>query len=274
MKRSSGIRLCVTVAVGALSLALVTGCSDGGSDKAESTTERDTGSSAQGASKTTVKALSAAELKKLALAQGDAAGYEVGPVGKTFPAAKSAVTADKAQCRPLAWAMSGQAPGDAGTSTNRMVTEAKKPSFAASRSIEDMTEKEFDDAFGAALDRTSTVVGLSSYDGDGAERAFKSVSDGVRSCSGGFTVTAGGDSQKYTGVTAEKASGTGDESVAFGASAVMEDSGGRTGTAHTEVVRHGNTLVTYYTVNLGALMSGKAYAVPPAVIDAQAAKLK
>ncbi|UXX95140.1 hypothetical protein N7U49_30245 [Streptomyces sp. AD2-2] len=274
MKRSSGIRLCVTVAVSALSLALITGCSDGGSDKAESNTKGTTGDSAQDSSKNTAKALTVAELKKLALAKGDATGYEIGSVGKTFPASKSAVTADKAQCRPLAWAMAAQAPGEAGAATNKLVTEAKKPSSAASKSMEDMTEKEFDDAFGTALDRTTTVVGLSSYDGDGAEKAFKSVSDGVRSCSGGFTVTSGGDSQKYTEVAAEKASDTGDESVAFGASAVMEDSGGKTGTTHTEVVRHGNTLVTYYTVNLGALMSGKAYVVPPAVIDAQAAKLK
>ncbi|MFI5878044.1 hypothetical protein [Streptomyces sp. NPDC051554] len=274
MKRSSGIRLRVTVAVGALSLALITGCSDGGSDKAESNTGSSTGDSAQDSSKNTAKALTVAELKKLAIAKGDAVGYEVGSVGKTYPATKSAVTVDKAQCRPVAWAMAGQAPGDAAAATNKMVTEAKKPSSAASKSVEDMTEKEFDDAFGAALDRTTTVVGLSSYDGDGAEKAFKAVSDGVKSCAGGFTVTSGGDSQKYTGVVAEKASNTGDESVAFGASAVMEDSGGETGTAHTEVVRHGNTLVTYYTVNLGALMSGKAYVVPSVVIDAQAAKLK
>ncbi|MFJ9372205.1 hypothetical protein [Streptomyces sp. NPDC101455] len=274
MKRSSGIRLCVTVAVSALSLALITGCSDGGSDDAKS---NDGKSNAEGTAKNSAKALSAAELKKLALAKGDVVGYEVGSVGKTYPATKSAVTVDKAQCRPLAWAMAGQAPGDAAGATNRMVTEAKKPSSSPSKSVEDMTEEEFDDAFGAALDRTTTVVGLSSYDGDGAEKAFKSVSDGVKSCSGGFTIASGKDgkdSQKYTGIAAEKASNTGDESVAFGASAVMEDSGGQTGTVHTEVVRHGSTLVTYYTVNLGALMSTKAYDVPSAVIDAQAAKLK
>ncbi|MGH1553693.1 hypothetical protein ACRAWF_22095 [Streptomyces sp. L7] len=54
----------------------------------------------------------------------------------------------------------------------------------------------------------------------------------------------------------------------------MEDSGGKTGTVHTEVVRHGSTLVTYYTVNLGALMTQKAFVIPAAVITAQSAKLK
>ncbi|WP_406455366.1 hypothetical protein OH768_19645 [Streptomyces sp. NBC_01622] len=271
MKRSSGIRLRVTVAVGALSLALITGCSDGGSDNAKSD---DAKSDAASTTKNSSKALTAAELQKLALAKGDAVGYEVGAVGKTYPATKSAVTVDKAQCRPLAWAMAGQAPGDAASATNRLVTEAKKPSAAASKSVEDLSEEEFDDAFGAALDRTTTVVGLSSYDGDGAEKTFKAVSDAVKSCAGGFTLVPGSDGTKYTGVAAEKASDTGDESVAFGASAVMEDSGGKTGTVHTEVVRHGSTLVTYYTVNLGALMSQKAYDVPDALITAQSAKLK
>lgn len=270
MKRSSGIRLCVTVAVSALSLALITGCSDGGSDSAESNTEN----AAQGSGKNTDKALTAAELKKLLLAKGDLAGSEVAPVDKSVPATKTAVTVDKQQCAPLAWAMSAQAPGDAASATNETVTETKKASASPSKSVEDMTEKEMEDAFNASLDHPVTMIGLSSYDGDGAEKAFKSVSDGIKNCSGGFALTVGKDGTKYTGVVAEKASDTGDESVAFGASSVMEDTGGQKGTVHTEVVRHGNTLVTYYTVNLGALIANKTYTVPSAVIDAQAAKLK
>lgn len=270
MKRSSGIRLCVTVAVSALSLTLITGCSDGGSDTAESNTEN----AAQGSGKNTDKALTAAELKKLLLAKGDLAGSEVAPVDKSVPATKTAVTVDKQQCAPLAWAMSAQAPGDAASATNETVTEAKKASASPSKSVEDMTEKEMEDAFNASLDHPVTMIGLSSYDGDGAEKAFKSVSDGIKSCSGGFALTVGKDGTKYTGVAAEKASNTGDESVAFGASSVMEDTGGQKGTVHTEVVRHGNTVVTYYTVNLGALIANKTYTVPSAVIDAQAAKLK
>ncbi|MFI6545546.1 hypothetical protein ACIBO9_20110 [Streptomyces prunicolor] len=270
MKRSSGIRLCATVAVSALSLALITGCSDGGSDKAESNTEN----AAQGSEKNTAKALTAAELKKLILAKSDLVGYEIAPVDKSVPAVKTAVTVDKKQCQPLAWAMSAQAPGDAASATNETATEAKKASASPSKSVEDMTEKEMEDAFNASLDHPVTLIGLSSYDGDGAEKAFKSVSDAVKSCSGGFALTVGKDSTKYTGVVAEKASNSGDESVAFGASSVMEDSGGQKGTVHTEVVRHGSTLVTYYTVNLGALIANKAYTVPSAVIDAQSAKLK
>jgi hypothetical protein len=43
---------------------------------------------------------------------------------------------------------------------------------------------------------------------------------------------------------------------------------------HAQVVRHGNTVATYYTMNFGAMMSGKQYTVPDAVIQAQSGKLK
>ncbi|MFD4557102.1 hypothetical protein ACFWP5_22760 [Streptomyces sp. NPDC058469] len=268
MKRSSGIRLCVTVAVSALSLALITGCSDGGSDDAKD--------SGKDSGKGSTKALTAAELKKLIIAKGEVDGYEVAAAPKSISIPKSGVTVDKEQCRPLAWAMTALAPGDAAAATSRMVTEAKPVSASASpsKSLEDLSEEEFDDAWSAALSRTVTFVGLSSYDGDGAAKTFKSVSDAIGSCSSGYTLTPGTDGQKYTKIAAEKASGTGDESVAFAASGEMDEADGQTGTVHTEVVRRGSTLVTYYTVNLGALMSDKAYDVPSAVIDAQTAKLK
>ncbi|MEU2335882.1 hypothetical protein ABZ608_20180 [Streptomyces sp. NPDC013172] len=42
---------------------------------------------------------------------------------------------------------------------------------------------------------------------------------------------------------------------------------------HAEMVRHGNTLATHFTMNIGAMTAGKIYRVPPAVIKAQSAKL-
>jgi hypothetical protein len=265
MKRSSGIRLCVTVAVGALSLALITACSDSGSDDAKD--------SAKDSAKSSAKALTAAELKKLIIAEGDADGYQVKAVAKTYPAGKSAIKAD-AKCKPLLYVMSGLAPGDTAAYTNRMATEEKKPSDTASKSLEDMSEADVEKALTDSMTLDVTVVALSSYDGDGAEKAVKSVSEAVTGCTGGFASAAGGDEQKFTKVTAEKGAGTGDESVAFAASGEMEDSDGRTATVHAEVVRHGNTVATYYTMNLGAMMTGKDYTVPAALITAQSAKLK
>ncbi|MFD9001636.1 hypothetical protein ACFV0T_11805 [Streptomyces sp. NPDC059582] len=268
MKRSSGARLGATAAMSVLSLALITGCSDEGSGDAEGA-GKGPQSSASSASPTgpAAKALGPAELKKLLVAQGDVKGYKVEATDESFPRSKSAVKVDKAPCRPLAYAMAGLAPGDTDASVSSTATEDKKPTSTAT-SLEDVSEDDFANAF----DVTVTVVGLSSYDGDGAEKAFRSVSDAVASCSGGFTIAAQGEDQKLTKVAAEKGSGTGDESVAFAASGKVD--GGETGDVHTEVVRHGNTIATYYTVSFMKLTSGGAYTVPAVVVDAQAAKLK
>ncbi|MFE6942828.1 hypothetical protein [Streptomyces chartreusis] len=253
MKRSSGVRVAATVAVSALSLALVTGCGgdSGGSD---------------------AKALSAAELKKSVIAQGDVEGYKVDASGKQLPKSKDQVKSGEEKCAPLAYAMGGRAPGEAASETSVMVTqEKKKPTDGASK-LEDLTESEIEDSITSAMDMTLTVVGLSSYDGDGAEETFKSVSDAVEGCSGGFPVTMQGTDQKVTGIAAEKGSGSGDESVGFTAKSDAED--GDVATTHVEVVRHGSTIATYYTMNLGLMITDKPYDVPAAVIDAQSAKLK
>ncbi len=248
------MRAAATVAVSALSLALVTGCGgdSGGSD---------------------AKALSAAELKKSIIAQGDVEGYKVDASGKQLPKSKDQVKSGEEKCAPLAYAMGGQAPGEAASETSVMVTQdKKKPTDTASKSLEDLSESDIEDSITSAMDMTLTVVGLSSYDGDGAERTFKSVSDAVQSCSGGFPVTMQGTDQKVTGIAAEKASGSGDESVGFTAKSDAED--GDVATTHVEVVRHGSTIATYYTMNLGLMITDKPYDVPAAVIDAQTAKLK
>ncbi|MFF7971831.1 hypothetical protein [Streptomyces sp. NPDC007905] len=264
MKRSSGVRLCATVAVGALSLALITDCSDGGS--------KDAGDGKGGeAGQPAAKALSAAELKKLILAKGDVTGYKVEAVQGGTPA-KSAVKADDAQCGPLLRVMTGIAPGDAATETNRTVQEDKKDPTDDATSMADLTDGKFEDALKDSMDRDTTVVVLSSYDGDGAEKAMRSVSDAVKACAGGFTGDQAGDRAKFAKVAEEKSSGTGDASVAFAATSDMED--GDTAPVHVQVVRHGNNLAPYTTVNIGAMMAEKAYSVPGAVVTAQAAKLK
>ncbi|WOX12119.1 hypothetical protein [Streptomyces sp. N50] len=266
MKRSSGIRLCVTVAVGALSLALITGCSDGGSDKAESNTEK----AAQGSEKNTAKALTVAELKKRILTQADVTGYEVGAVSGGV--ARAAIKAEE-KCKPLLYPMSGLAPTVASAETNRMATEEKKPSAAAT-DLDDMSEAEMDKALTESMSIDVTIVTLSSYDGDGAQKAVKAVSDAVTDCAGGFTAASGSDEQKFSKVVTEKGSGTGDESVAFAANGEMDDTEGKAAVVHVEVVRHGNTVASYYTMNLGKMVSDKAYTIPAAIITAQSAKLK
>ncbi|MFJ7075121.1 hypothetical protein [Streptomyces sp. NPDC098781] len=253
MKRSSGVRAAATVVVSAVTLALVTGC---GGDS--------TGSDA--------KALSAAELKKAIIAQGDVEGYKVDASGKRLPSENEVKSTDD-KCRPLAHAMGGLAPGDSPVSKAAVIAtqEKKKPTDKPSKSLDEMSPDEIEDSLSNAMSLDMTIVGLSSYDGDGAEETFKSVSDAVKNCSGGFPFVMQGEDQKPSEVKPEKASGAGDESVAF---VVKSDMDGDVGTSHVEVVRHGATIATYYTMNLGLMMTDKAYDVPAAIIDAQTAKLK
>ncbi|MFS4093636.1 hypothetical protein [Streptomyces sp. AF1A] len=262
MKRSSGVRLGLPAAVGVLSLALVTGCSGGGS----------TGSGNAGgtdAAKPAARALSIAELKKLIIAAGEVPGYRVGPVSASRA---EPIATGSAACRPLARVMSGLPPVDTAVRTDRMATEnrTKRPT-ATPTSLEDMSEGDFEDALKVSLDRDVTTVSLSSYDGDGAARALTSVSDAVRACADGFSAQQGGDKVKFTKVAAERSIGAGDESVAF--TAAMK-SDGEAAPVHAEVDRHGTTLSVYFTVNLGAMMAKTAYVVSPAVVKAQEAKLK
>ena len=259
MKRSSGVRLCATAAVSVLSLALVTGCSDEGS--------KDSGNGGNADGKPAAKVLSAAELKNLIIAEGEVPGYKVGAV----PASRAKpITTDSAECRPLARVLSGLPPVDAVAQTDRLATQkpAKNPTDGAT-SLED---GKFEEAVNKSMSLDVTTVNLSSYEGDGAAKALASVSGAMKACAGGFTGKQAGTTMKFTKVTDAKAAAAGDESVAFAAMADMED--GDTAPVYGEVVRHGNTLASYYTVNLGAMMSKKTYAVSAAVVKAQSAKLK
>ncbi|MFF3844985.1 hypothetical protein [Streptomyces sp. NPDC002328] len=261
MKRSSGARLCAVTAAGALSLALITGCSDDGSKKDGKGAKDSVSSSSSSSSAPAAKALSKAELEKLLLAQGDVKGYKVASGDDTLPKSKSVVKSDKAECYPIIWASGALAPGETDVNVSNSVSEDK--ASTATASPEDLA---------AAFDINITFVGLSSYEGDGAEKTMKAVSDAVAACGGGYTVDVKGEKTKVTKVSAAKGSGLGDESVGFTESVDMDGEG--TATVNGEVVRKGNTVATFYTVNFVALSGGKVVPVPPAVIQAQVAKLK
>jgi hypothetical protein len=258
MKRSSGVRLCATAAVSVLSLALITGCSsDDGSKK-------DEGSKASGSSSPSsapaAKKLTAAELKKLLLAQGEVKGYKVNSGADILPKSKTEVKTDKPACDPLAWSTGALAPGDTDASAANTVTEEKTPSATAE-------PEDAADIFNVDM----TLVGLSSYDGDGAQKAMKAVSDGVTACAGGYALKTADADSKVTKVTSRKSSGLGDESLAFTENVDMDGEG--TATFHTELVRKGSTIATFYTVNFAALATGEAVEIPAAVVRAQVGKL-
>ncbi|AYN39723.1 hypothetical protein D9753_13205 [Streptomyces dangxiongensis] len=257
------MRLCATAAVSVLSLALATGCADGSKDSRDG--------KGKDAANPAAKALSAAELKKLIIAKGGVPGFKVGAVEGGLPT-KDKVTADDAKCEPLLRAFTGIAPGDPAANTSRMATQDKKAPTAGATSGGDPSDGRFEDAISKSMDLDVTVVTLASYDGGGAEQALTSVSDAVKACAGGFSGQQAGEKGKFTKVAEEKSSGTGDASVAFTAT----NDAGKDGALplHAEVVRHGSTLATYTTINIGAMMGKKPYTVSAPVVKAQAAKLK
>ncbi|MFD5626111.1 hypothetical protein [Streptomyces sp. NPDC127072] len=278
MKRFTLPRTRVAAAVSVLSIALATGCSDGGSDSADG--DKGTGTKETAAA---AKSLSDAELDKLIIATGDAEGYDVTPATESdaFASSKEEVKVVDEKCAPIAYVLTGFAPGDSTAYVNRQAlptpTEVE-PSASSSKSLDDLTEEDLQDASDAltdALGSTMTIVSLSSYEGEGAQETLASVSDAVEGCAGGFTATAGAETQKFTKVAPGKSSGSGDESVAF---AVTVDAEGTEAVVKGEVVRHGSTVATYYSISLAAF-SGEPgagstdYEIPAEIVKAQAAKL-
>ncbi|WP_369248644.1 hypothetical protein [Streptomyces sp. R41] len=275
MKRFALSRTGIAVAASALSLTLATGCSDSGSGSKDD-------DKAAGSDKPTAaaKVLSDAELTKRIIAAGDVDGYKVGPADQSeaFTSSKDDVKVVDEKCAPIAYVVTGFAPGDSTAYVNRMATQevSASPSASSTKSLEDMTDEDLDDAMKSitdALGATVTIVSLSSYEGDGAKETMSSVSDAIKGCASGFKATGNGDTQKFTKVEAEKASGSGDDSLAF---AVTGDAEGDKVVVHGEVVRHGSTIATYYTLSLAAFADEATagdYTIPAEIIKAQAAKL-
>jgi len=251
------------VAVSVVSLALlVSACGGEGGSGDEG---KGTGKGKEAAA----KALSAAELEKLALAQGDVEAHKVVKAGPQDDIAAKDVTAGKAGCEPLARLLSGVPVGEPGATVKRRVTSEPKKDDNAGKDLGDLTEKEIDDAMASALDVTTTLSSLASYDGKGAEDVVAALGTAATACADGFTMTMAGTEQKVTKVGELKVSG-GDEAVAWSVEA--EQDGEKVSYA-IAAVRHGGTVASFSSINLVALKDEKASALPTAVIDAQVAKL-
>ncbi|MFD8191460.1 hypothetical protein [Streptomyces wuyuanensis] len=261
--RTSALRR-TAVAVTTVSLALLaTACSGGeggGGDKANG------GSSA--AAEPAARALTAAELEKLALAEGEVKGHKVTKTGPEDEVAGDKVVVDKADCKPLADAVAAVPLGEAKATVKRKVIEEPKKDDAAT-GLGDLTDKDVEEALGAALDVTATMVSLSSYDGKGAEEAVAGLRTAAGACAGGFGMTMGTDKSKVVKVEEIKASG-GQEAAAW---ALVSEQDGQKMPHKVVLVRQGSTIASFSSINLGSIASGKDFPPPTAVIDTQAAKL-
>ncbi|GAA0631829.1 lipoprotein [Streptomyces thermocarboxydovorans] len=258
MKPTSVRRTALAASAAALAL-LVTACGGDG-DKAD---EGKGASESTAAAAPAAKALTAAELEKVALAQSD---VKEGKVAAKVPArddiAADQVKTDDEACLPLARAQAGVAQGEPAATTKRSWTgEPKKPSAG--------TDPE--EAVKAAFDVSKMLITLASYEDGGAEKAMKDLSTAAEKCAAGFKATTTGEKMEIAEVAATAAPKGGDEGAAITLTLVADE--GLKAPNKLVAVRKGSTLVTFSVVNLAAMAEGKDFEVPADVVNAQVAKL-
>lgn len=232
------------LAASAVSLALLaTACSSAGSDKAAAKPDAKPSPSASPTPE--VKALTAVELEKATLADGDVPKAEIEKAGADDVATAAEVSTDKPECRPIALVGSLAPLDKAVTTTQRIGTG-------------ELTDKQNPMSF------TLTAVQLQSFDGKGAEEALASLKAAGQACAGGFETTAKGDKTTIKSVVPATETG-GDDSVAWTVTLVQD---GESLQSRLVILRKGNNLASIQAVNL----IGKAK-TPQDYIDAQLKKL-
>jgi hypothetical protein len=230
-------------AAAALSFAVaLTAC--GGSDKGTDTA----GKPETSASPT--KTLSPAEqVAHLMVTTAEADGYAIAKPSTDFTFAKSQdeVTVDETACASLAYAMN-QLPLGKPQATLTRTAKADK------------------------ADDSTTYITLSTYASGAAQTAMADLSKALKPCADGFTAKANNSSNPYDSVTKETALASGDESLAFAATFTAN---GATQTARTQVIRVGDTVVTYFSLDTSALVGGGSgdAKVPTGLVKVQNAKL-
>ncbi|WP_327176540.1 hypothetical protein OG599_15350 [Streptomyces sp. NBC_01335] len=263
--RAATVRRSALAASVASLVLLVTAC--GGSSDESDSADKATGSSkssasaSAGAEQAPVKALTAAELEKAALVQGDVADLKIEKAAGDDIVEPEAVTVDKAACLPFAQALFAAAQGKPVASTSRSVESEAKTTGADATS---------DDAAASVTGGDHTELTLSSYEGTGAADVLAAVRTAATACASGFSVTVSGDAQKISGITEEKVTG-GEEQAAWTMAVEQE---GMKVPFDLAVVRQGSTVSTFTTLNVTAFMGKKVKLTQPQpVIDAQVKKL-
>ncbi|MFJ4965843.1 hypothetical protein ACIP6P_25950 [Streptomyces sp. NPDC088729] len=255
----------------AVSLTLFATACGGSSDADGGTTGKGTAGTGGGsAAKAPAKVLTAAEVEKAALAEGDVKGFRIAKTGPADEVTESGVTIDKKGCLPVAHAMFGVAQkGAVATAKRKVVSE---PDKAAEKSAEELAKelaKGDENPFEAALDLTSTFVALASYEKTASPDAFAALKKAAADCAGGFTATVAGSKNVFVSVKEEKATG-GDESAAW---TVISKADGDSVPYKLTALRVEGTVATFFSFNLAAATGGKDFAAPTEVVAAQAKKL-
>ncbi|MFE7758460.1 hypothetical protein [Streptomyces sp. NPDC057429] len=253
--RAIAVRRTALAASAAALALLATAC--GGSDTGK---EDGAAPGAKDDAKPAVKALTSAELEKVSLEQGDVADHKITKTGPEDIAEAADVTVDKKECEPIGHAFYGVKRGTpVGNAGRKAVSEPKKPTAASK------------DALADALDSTSSLVTLASYEGDGAAKSIAELRASAAECAtGGFTLTMKGSKQKVVKLTEEKVAG-GEESVAW---TVLMGEADALVPFKLVTLRQGGTVATVFAFNLG-VFGGESpdFDMPTEVVDAQVKKL-
>jgi hypothetical protein len=227
-------------ALSAVSLALLaTACSGSGSSGSGEKGE-------EGASEASAaKALTAAELEKRALTEGDVPKHQFKKAGPEDLVKAADAGSDKAECKIL-----NEASG---------LISVGRPAATATVMATSLPAKATD-----VMNVTATGITLGSYAGQGAEEALHQVKKAAEACKGGFMTTTQGEETRVYGMEPAEVTG-GDEAAAWTVTADMD---GEKAQTKLVLVRKGNTLVTLHAINF----AGKT-ALPAELIAAQLKKL-
>ncbi|MFI1227000.1 MULTISPECIES: hypothetical protein [unclassified Streptomyces] len=266
--RATAVRRTALAASAAALVLLATAC--GGSSDTDAKDGKDDKGSAGGSSsapKAPAEALTAAELEKATLAQGDVKGRKVTEAGPDDEVPAGGVTVDKEACLPVAHAMYGVAQKGSVATTKRKVID--EPKAGGKKSLEDLADGEAGDGFKDAFDLTSTFVALNSYEGTAGLDAFAALKKAAADCAGGFTATVAGTPTKVASVTEEKVTG-GDESAAW---TVTSDDDGDQAPFKLVALRKESAVATFFAFNLAAAGGDVKFEVPAEVVAAQDKKL-
>ncbi|MEV7463318.1 hypothetical protein [Streptomyces rubiginosohelvolus] len=264
--RATAVRRTALAASAAALALLATACS--GSSDADGKDEKGAANGSSSAPKAPAKALTAAELEKATLAQGDVKGTKITKAGPADEVPADGIKVDKEACLPIAHAMSGVPQEGAVATTKRKVID--EPKKTDEKSLEDLGEGEAEDLFKNAFDLTSTAVVLSSYEGAAGPDAFATLKKAAADCAGGFTATVGKTPTKIASITEEKVTG-GDEAAAW---TVTSEDDGDTVPLKLAVLRKEGTVATFFAFNLAAAGGeGVKFELPTAVVAAQDKKL-
>ncbi|MCX2926499.1 hypothetical protein [Streptomyces sp. NEAU-W12] len=259
--RTTAVRRTALAASATALALLVTAC--GGSDGSGSGKGDEGKADSSASAAPAAKALTAAELEKVALVQADVKDGKV--LTKLPPAedlAADKVEAEDKTCEPLAQMQVGVPVGSPTATVKRSWTgEPKRPT----------KELGIEETLLAGMDVEKMLLTLTSHEDGGAEQVIKDVNTAVGECAGGFTYAAGGEKMKALKVEKTQAPDEADEALAITMTLAADEDIKMP--VKFVVVRKGATVASFTAANFASAATGTDFDFPTQVSDAQLAKL-